>query len=50
MFFAGMVAAQFFVVLTMYPETKGIALEAIEKGLDNKSWPASGVALPETNA
>ena len=32
-FFAAMMALQFFVVLTIYPETKGIALEEMDKRL-----------------
>jgi hypothetical protein len=32
-FFAAMMVAQFFVVLLLYPETKGVTLEAIEKKL-----------------
>jgi hypothetical protein len=32
-FFAAMMALQFFVVLFMYPETKGISLEQMQKKL-----------------
>jgi SP family arabinose:H+ symporter-like MFS transporter len=33
-FFSAMMALQFFVVLTVYPETKGVSLEAIQKKLE----------------
>ena len=32
-FFAAMMALQFFVVLFMYPETKGVTLEQMQKKL-----------------
>jgi SP family arabinose:H+ symporter-like MFS transporter len=32
-FFSAMMVAQFFVVLTMYPETKGVSLEQMQKKL-----------------
>jgi hypothetical protein len=32
-FFAAMMALQFFVVLTVYPETRGVSLEAMEATL-----------------
>jgi sugar porter (SP) family MFS transporter len=34
MFFAGMMVVQFFVVLLVYPETKGITLEDMQKRMD----------------
>ena len=34
-FFAAMTVAQFFVVLLLYPETKGVSLEELEKGMDS---------------
>jgi SP family arabinose:H+ symporter-like MFS transporter len=34
-FFAVMTAAQFFVVLLMFPETKGVSLEELEKRMDS---------------
>ena len=33
LFFAAMMVAQFFVVLLIYPETKGISLEQMQKNL-----------------
>jgi hypothetical protein len=33
-FFAAMMALQFFIVLTFYPETKGVSLEDIQKKLE----------------
>ena len=32
-FFAGITVVQFFVVLMLYPETKGVSLEKIQKEL-----------------
>jgi len=34
MFFAGMMVVQFFVVLAVYPETKGITLEDMQKRME----------------
>jgi sugar porter (SP) family MFS transporter len=36
-FFAGCMALQFFVVLAIFPETRGVALESMKQALDKKS-------------
>jgi hypothetical protein len=33
-FFAAMMVLQFFVVLSLYPETKGVSLEELQKKLE----------------
>jgi hypothetical protein len=33
MFFSAMMVVQFFVVLSLYPETKGVSLEELQKKL-----------------
>jgi hypothetical protein len=36
-FFAAMMVVQFFVVLTLYPETKGVSLEEMQRRLEGSA-------------